>query len=71
MRMTIFIYGLVASLAEILGGALVVLRKQWPGRVQEYLLALSAGFILALVFLELIPESIRAVGVQAPLFMLF
>ncbi len=70
MRFTIIVYGLIAALAEILGGSLVVLRKEWPKRVQEYLLALSAGFILALVFMELIPESITAVGVQAPLYML-
>lgn len=70
MQLTIFIYGLVAALAEILGGSLVVLRRRWPAKVQEYLLALSAGFILALVFLELVPESIRALGLEAPAFML-
>lgn len=70
MRLTIFLYGLVAALAEILGGSLVILRTQWPKRVQEYLLALSSGFILALVFLELIPDSIRDVGADAALYML-
>jgi zinc transporter ZupT len=70
MRLTIFLYGLIAAAAEILGGSLVVLRKQWPSKVQEYLLALSAGFILALVFLELVPEAIRTVGYEAPAFML-
>jgi zinc transporter ZupT len=70
MELTVILYGLVAALAEILGGSLVVLRKEWPKKVQEYLLALSAGFILALVFMELIPEGIHAVGVQAPLYML-
>lgn len=70
MEFTIIIYGLIAACAEILGGSLVVLRKSWPAKVQEYLLALSAGFILALVFLELIPESMNAIGIQAPLFML-
>ncbi|MDL1893196.1 hypothetical protein FBQ87_09950 [Sphingobacteriales bacterium CHB3] len=70
MAFTIIIYGLIAALAEILGGALVVLRKEWPTKIQEYLLALSAGFILALVFLELIPEGIHAVGFEAPLYML-
>ena len=70
MNLTILIYGLITAVAEILGGSLVVLRKQWPARVQEYLLALSAGFILALVFLELVPESIRAIGYDAPAFML-
>lgn len=70
MHLTIILYGLVAAVAEIIGGSLVVLRKQWPKRVQEYLLALSAGFLLALVFIELVPESIDAVGGHAPLFML-
>lgn len=70
MHLTIILYGLVAAVAEIIGGSLVVLRNQWPKRVQEYLLALSAGFLLALVFIELVPESLDAVGGQAPLFML-
>ncbi len=46
------------------------MRKKWPTAVQEYLLALSSGFILALVFLELVPEGIRSVGSEAPLYML-
>ena len=70
MFLTSLIYGLVAAMAETVGGAIVVLRRQWPGRTQEYLLALSAGFILALVFLELIPESIEAAGAGAPIAML-
>jgi zinc transporter ZupT len=70
MTLTIIVYGCIAATAELLGGALVVMRKAWPGRVQEYLLALSAGFILALVFLELVPESLHAIGPEAPLFML-
>ncbi len=70
MFLTILLYGLVAALAEILGGSLVVLRKQWPKSIQEYLLALSAGFILALVFIELIPEGLETIGLQAPLYML-
>jgi zinc transporter ZupT len=46
------------------------MRKEWPRRIQEYLLALSAGFILALVFLELVPESLHSIGAEAPLLML-
>lgn len=59
------LFGLVAAVAEILGGVLVVNRAEWPRRVQEYLLALSAGFLLALVFLTLIPESMRLLGPAA------
>jgi len=70
MDLSIVLYGLLAALAEILGGSVVVLRKQWPSIVQEYLLALSAGFLLALVFLELIPESLATMGAEASLFIL-
>ena len=70
MALVVILFGLVAALAEILGGSLLLMRKQWPRSVQEYLLSLGAGFILALVFLELLPEGIRAVGAEAPLFML-
>jgi zinc transporter ZupT len=70
MDIRIIGFGVIAALAELAGGGFVVLRKSWPKKIQEYLLALSAGFILALVFVELIPESIRAVGSEAPLYML-
>ena len=70
MTLTVIIYGLLAALAEILGGFLVVLRRQWPARIQEFLLALSAGFLLALAFVDLIPESLDAIGSEAALFML-
>jgi zinc transporter ZupT len=66
----IILYGCIAAAAELLGGAVVILKKEWPRTVQEYLLALSAGFILALVFTELVPESISALGTSAPLVML-
>ena len=61
------IFGLIAAAAEIFGGVLVTLRKEWPRKVQEYLLALSAGFLLALAFFELIPESLTLLGETASL----
>jgi len=66
----VFLFGLAAAAAEVLGGSLIYLRKSWPRRVQETLLALGAGFILALVFLKLIPSSIRAIGDSAMLYCL-
>ncbi|HSQ75514.1 MAG TPA: ZIP family metal transporter [Bacteroidota bacterium] len=70
MSLTILLYGFLAGGAAVLGGMFVVLRKEWPAKVQEYLLALSAGFLLSLVFIELFPESLHAVGPEAPLYML-
>jgi len=67
MQLTIILYGLIAACVELLGGVLVALRRHWPARIQEYLLALGAGFLLALAFMELIPESLRTVGAAAPI----
>lgn len=66
--LTALLFGVIAAAAEILGGTLVVLRKEWPGRIQEYLIALSAGFLLALVFFELIPESLALLGPVSSLY---
>jgi zinc and cadmium transporter len=68
MILKTLLFGFAAALAEVLGGSLIYLRKSWPRRVQETLLALGAGFILALVFLKLIPASIRALGESAMLY---
>ena len=38
---------------------LVVSNSEWPAKWEKTLLALGAGFLLALVFLELIPESFQ------------
>ena len=64
----VFLFGLAAAAAEVLGGSLIYFKKSWPRRIQETLLALGAGFILALVFLKLIPSSIQALGDSAMLY---
>ena len=65
-----FLFGLAAAFAEILGGSLIYFKRSWPRRVQETLLALGAGFILALVFLKLLPASIHALGERAMIYCL-
>lgn len=67
---SIVFFGVIAAAAEVLGGAIIVLRKHWPRRTQETLLALGAGFILSLVFVELIPASLRALGESASLYII-
>ncbi len=66
----IIIAGLVAGGAEILGGAFVVWKRDVSKKIQEYLIALGAGFLLALVIIDLLPESIQNIGESAPLWML-
>lgn len=66
----IIAFGLVAALSEVAGAFLVINRKEWPHRVYEYLIALSAGFLLALVFLKLVPESLILLGPIASVYIL-
>ena len=67
---TVLLFGVAAALAELMGGVIIALRPVWPRRTQEFLIAIGAGFILALAFLELIPESIEALGEAAAVVML-
>ncbi len=70
MTTTILLFGLAAACAEILGGVIIVLRRTWPKHTQETLLALGAGFVIALVFLKLIPAAIDALGEEAALYLM-
>ena len=53
--------GLAAAAATLLGGWLVA-RREWSRRVLAYFVALGAGFMLAAVFLEILPEAIEKAG---------
>lgn len=61
--------GLVAAGGNLLGGYFVI-RKDWSRQFLQYFLALGAGYMLAVGFLEVIPESVRLSGEGALLFVL-
>src|SRR6267378_7633389 len=61
--------GLVAAAGNLLGGYFVV-RKDWPRQYLQYFLALGAGYMLAVAFLEIIPESVALTGKSALLYVL-
>jgi zinc and cadmium transporter len=63
------ILGLVAAAANLLGGYFVVYRN-WPRRYLQYFVALGAGYMVAVAFLDVIPESIRLAGDNAFIFIL-
>jgi zinc transporter ZupT len=50
--------GFIAAVADIVGG-LVLVRRNWEKRFLRYFVALGAGFMLAVAFLEMVPESLR------------
>jgi zinc transporter ZupT len=70
MKTHALLLAFLASAAVILGGSVMILRKNWPTRMQETLLALGAGFILALVFLKLVPSSFTFIGESASVWIL-
>jgi len=61
--------GLVAAAGNLIGGYFVV-RKEWPRQYLQYFLALGAGYMLAVAFLDIIPESVRLSGENALLYVL-
>jgi zinc and cadmium transporter len=58
------VLGLVAAGGNLLGGYFVV-RKEWPRHFLQYFLALGSGYMLAVVFVEILPESVRLAGQDA------
>jgi zinc and cadmium transporter len=61
--------GLVAAGGNVLGGYFVV-RREWPRKYLQYFLALGAGYMLSVAFVEVIPESVRLGGENALVFVL-
>lgn len=56
--------GVVAGLANVVGGWLAVGRQGWDRVRQSYFVAAGAGFMLAAVFLRMVPESYRIASTQ-------
>lgn len=56
----ILLFGLLAAAANVVGGLVLVKAgaHQWGERTLKYLVALGAGFMLAAIFIEILPEAI-------------
>lgn len=63
------VLGLVAAAGNVLGGYFVI-RGEWPRKYLEYFVALGAGYMLTVAFVEVIPESIHLAGERALLLVL-
>src|SRR5216684_1767195 len=61
--------GLSAAAANLFGGFLIV-RRQWSREFLRYFMALGAGFMLATVLLEMLPQSVRLRGEGALVYVL-
>ncbi|MBV8672882.1 MAG: ZIP family metal transporter [Acidobacteriaceae bacterium] len=62
-------FGFIASIADIVGG-LVLVRRNWEKRYLRYFVALGAGFMMAVAFLEMVPESFHAAPLLGPVLVL-
>jgi zinc transporter ZupT len=58
---SILLFGLLAAGANVIGGLVLVKSgvHRWGERSLKYLVALGAGFMLAAIFIEILPESVR------------
>lgn len=70
MNGTALLYTTIAAAANLLGAAAVVARSRWSVRALENMVALSAGFMVSVALLDLIPDSIRVHGESAALIIL-
>jgi zinc and cadmium transporter len=63
-------YTLIAASANVVGAAAVTSRSRWSLSALDKLIALSAGFMISVALLDLIPESIAQRGAGAGLVIL-
>jgi zinc and cadmium transporter len=61
--------GLLAALGEVFGG-LIIVRRRWERRYLNYFIALGAGFLLGVVFLEMLPEAQHLAGDRTAVYVL-
>lgn len=67
MNGAILSYVVLAGAANLLGALVVTARPRWSGRSLQVIVALSAGFLIAVAFTGLLPEAIERHGEQAAL----
>jgi zinc and cadmium transporter len=70
MNATALLYTAIAASANLLGAAAVVSRSRWSVRALENMVAFSAGFMVSVALLDLVPDSIDAHGEKAALIIL-
>jgi zinc and cadmium transporter len=55
----------VAALANVAGAAVVLSKREWEARSLEWVLAFSAGFLIAVSIVDLCPEALKTGGADA------
>lgn len=60
--MTGFVFAAIASLADLIGGGLVLFRPSADRRILAVLVGFGAGFMLAVAILDMVPEALAVEG---------
>jgi ZIP family zinc transporter/zinc and cadmium transporter len=60
-----FGFAVIAALANLAGAAAVTSRRRWSVRSLEMMVALSAGFMIAVVLADVLPEALEQGGRRA------
>jgi len=68
--MPALVYAAIAAAGNLAGALVLTARSSWSRRSIEYVLAFSAGFLVAVSLGELVPESVVRGGVAAGWWML-
>jgi zinc and cadmium transporter len=64
------LFSLAAAGANVAGGLIITVKRNWERRLLDAVLALGAGFMLAAAVLEMIPASMEAHSQWIPLLIL-
>src|SRR5438477_9179175 len=70
MNATALLYTAIAASANLLGAAAVVSHSRWTVRALENMVALSAGFMISVALLDLVPDAITTNGEKSALIIL-
>lgn len=68
--MSSLLYALLAAAGNLVGALAITARPRWAPRTLELFLAFSAGFLVAVALIGLLPEALAHSGPRAPLVVL-
>ncbi len=64
------LFGLIAALANVAGGLILVSRRHWNDLILRYFVALGAGFMLATTLVHMLPVAVADGSRRGPLLIL-
>jgi len=63
--LVLFLLPFIGSIAGLIGGIILIVKKEWAEGLSRYSLPFASGILLAVSLLHLIPESVHELGEDA------